>query len=519
MTQVSAPVFATHGMVVAGHPLGALEGLRVLEAGGTAADAAIAAAAALCVVLPQACTVGGDAFMLVHPGDGGSTLGLNASGPSGAAATPDRYAGGIPARGPGSISVPGMVRGWEAMHQRFGRLPWAEVLAPAARLAKAGFPVSHGVARASERYHEVLAQDPGSRRILLAGGAPLRPGSILRQPALAATLESLAREGSEGFYAGAPAVSLERLCNERGGALARADLRDYRPVWVAPLSVDYRGVTVATLPPNSYGLYLLLQLLALETADPAPGRSAAERIALLVRAARLAFAEGAPFVADPAHAPPAGQALTPARRRRLREGMARVVPAPAPASGAGTAVVSAVDAEGNAVIIVQSIFLLFGSGVCDPDTGILFNNRMLGFTLEAGHANQVGPRKRPAHTLCPTMVFAGGGLRRLMGTPGGPSQTLTLTQVVSNLVDLAMPLAPAVGAPRWSMDLEGRCLLEPAFGDEVLEALAAQGIEAARAEAGSPFFGSVEAIEIMDDGVLQGVADGRREACALGRCA
>lgn len=513
-----SPVYGTRGMVVSGHPLASLGGWQTLEQGGSVADAAIAAAAVLAVALPQACTLGGDALVLIHGAGGSGTVGLNASGPAPAEAEPRAFADGIPQRGIRSVSVPGVVGGWEALHRRHGRLPWPRLFERAIELAEDGVPVSRTLAQAIILHREMLEADPACRALLLPGGAPLAAGAVLQQPALAATLRAVAQGGSKAFYEGWPAEALGRLSARHGGLLAAEDLRGYAPEWVEPIETRYRDLTVRVMPPNSFGLLMLLQLNALAGFDLAAlGPESAERLALLVAAARAAFAEGRRFVADPRPAPaPVRDLLGPRTTARLREAVSLGVAAALPPNPGGTAVVSVADRAGSGVTLIQSVFLVFGSGVADPETGIVLNNRMIGFTTEPEHPNQVAPGKRPAHTLNPVMAFRDGRLRYLLGTPGGPGQTLTLTQVLVNLVDHGMDLARAVTAPRWSMDLGSEAIVEADIPDPVVERLRVLGQPVERARPGAPFFGSAEAIEVLPNGVLCGAADHRRDAHAVG---
>jgi gamma-glutamyltranspeptidase/glutathione hydrolase len=509
--------WGSRGMVVAGHPDAAMAGAAALTAGGTVADAAVAAAAVLAVVVPQACSIGGDAFILVHDAKSGRTSGINASGPSPAAAVPERYAQGIPQTGPLSPNVPGVVGGWQALHGKFGRLPWSELFRNAIALAADGIAVSPGVASASAAQRAKLAGDPGSAGIFLKDGAPLAAGSRLRQPALARTLQTVAADGADAFYDGAPAAAIGRYVASRGGLLVAGDFAGYGADEAMPIETRYRDLTVRVMPPNSYGLFMLLQLNALAGLDWSRlSLESPDRLASLIGAAQAAFTVGDRAVADPAFTPePVADLLGPKGTAKLRDAFARRSGKGA-ANRGGTAIVSVADAAGNACIIVQSVFLAFGSGLTDPETGVLLSNRMLGFTTAPGHPNQIGPRKRPAHTLNPVMAFAGGKLRYVLGTPGGPGQTLTLTQVLSNRVDLGLGLADAIAAPRWSMDLGADMVIEATMPTTMVDALDRRGIRTVPAQPNSPFFGSAEAIELLPDGILCGVADDRREAQALG---
>jgi gamma-glutamyltranspeptidase/glutathione hydrolase len=502
--------------VAAGHPLATAAAVEALEDGGNAVDGALAGAVVLATVLPQACAIGGDCFALVHAG--GRTHGINGSG-----AAPHALPPGVTAEqlawGPLSCAVPGMVGGWENMHRRFGRRPWRAAFEPAIRLARDGFPVGRDLARAIRENLERLRLDPGIRSLYLENGAPLAEGATLRQPALADTLAALADEGGKALYDGAVGRRLAAAVADRGGALRAADLEAYAPLEVEPLAVGYRGHTVRAMPPNSYGLVMLMQLAALDGVElrrHAPG--SVERWRLLMLAARAGFRLGRPFLADPGKV--AGRlhaALSPAMLAELRAALAAAPAAPTPPGSAhGTAVISVADHGGDGVAIVQSVFAPFGSLVADADTGIVLNNRLMGFTPGADDVNAPAPGKRPAHTLNPGMVFdKDGRLAMVLTTPGGSGQTITLTQVVTNVIDYGMTLDAAIAAPRWSMDLKGNFALEEEAGADVAGRLAALGIEARMAAPEQRFFfGSAECVMRNADGSFTAAADFRREADA-----
>jgi gamma-glutamyltranspeptidase len=509
------PVYGRNAAICCGHPAAAAAGWETLTRGGSIADAALAAAAVLTVVLPQAVTIGGDGFFLYHDAAAGKTYGLNASGRSPAALDADRLTQADLERGPLSCGTPGLVAGWEMLHQRFGRLPWADLLRRAIDLAGQGFPASPGLVSQTAGHRALLEKDPGANAIFLKNGAA-KAGAMFRQPALAASLERIAQGGAKAFYRGPAAESIGRYVQSRGGALAASDFAACLPEWVEPMRLNYRGIDVCVMPPNSYGLYMLLQLAALSEADfaklevSAPGRYAA-----LIAAARTAFAAGDRSVADPAVVGTGLPApLSAAGLAEVRAEFRRRAGAAVPNRG-GTTVIAVIDDRGNAAAIVQSVFLVFGSGVADPESGVLMNDRMLGFTLEKGHPNVAAPGKRPAHTLNPVITFDKTGARHILLTPGGPGQTLTLTQVLQAMIDHGLPLHEAVALPRWSMDLAGNVILEADVPQAVFDGLNKLGIPAARGAKGSPFFGSAECVERMPEGGVVGVADHRREAHAI----
>lgn len=501
-----------NGIAVSGHDEATRTALDILSKGGTVADAAVAGAAVLSVALPHACGFGGDAFMLIHDARSSTTHGINASGPSAAGISRERFPEGFPERGALTCNVPGMVGGWQALHDRFGSMSWTDVLEPAIRLASEGVKTSPVLARATGLYQALLASDLGSKQFFLSNGMPLQEGDTLKQAQLARTLEEIARNGSASLYQGAIGRSIAHACQAAGGVLNGDDFAAYAPEWVTPIATAYRGHEVRVMPPNSYGLYLLLQLMALEAQAEGDdqGLDAPARYAKLIRAARAAFAVGARAVADPDPkygAESVDMLLGPEGMKRLRTATGGK-----PANRGGTAVITVADSMGNAVTIIQSIFMVFGSGVSDPETGVLLNNRMLGFTLEDGHPNVLAPRKRPAHTLCPAMVFKGNRLRYALSTPGGPGQTLTLVQIMQALIEEGVSLKTAVESPRWSMDLSGAALAEDAMPVNVVEGVRGLGVDMATAEPKSPFFGSVKAVEVQAGGRLRGVADHRRDA-------
>lgn len=508
-------IYGGTAAISCGHPAAAAAGWEALASGGSVADAAVAAASVLAVVLPQACTIGGDAFIMVHDAKERRTYGINASGCSPLRTDTARLTSATLERGPLSCATPGVVAGWEALHRKFGRLPWDTNLQRAVRLAENGFPASPGLAGATGSLRTLLEKDTGCAEIFLANG-PLQPGALFRQPALATTLRQIADKGADGFYKGHAAASIAKYVQAHGGWLTEDDFAACTSEWVEPIECSYRNLRVQVMPPNSYGLFMLLQLSALDSVDlqnAAP--VSVERYHALIAAAQAAFACGDQFVADPRVV---GQGSSPALsadglealQRRFRDRTGAI-----PTNRGGTAVVSVVDEDGNAAAVVQSVFLAFGSAVADPQSGVLMNNRMLGFTLTPDHPNTAAPAKRPAHTLNPVITLQDGCVRHVLLTPGGPGQTITLTQVLQAAVDYEMPIGDAVGLPRWSMDLQNCVIVEPNFSDSVRTALEGSGIPASHGERGSPFFGSVECVERLPDGRLIAVADDRREAHAV----
>lgn len=512
-----SPVYGTRAMVVSGHSLASTAGLRTLDRGGSLVDAMISTSAVLAVTIQQATSLGGDAFFLYHDAATGESVGLNASGHAPDGATPERYRDGIPDRGPLAASVPGMVRGWERLHQRYGALPWAELFGDAIDVAE-GHPASRVLAAGLDLFRDDVLADEGCRALYFRGGERIRAGEILRQPALAATLREIASGGGAAFYEGAVAETLGGAIARRGGLLDAGQFAGYEPEWVEPLSTGYRGHTVQVMPPNSYGLLMLMQLNGL-SALPAEALAGddADRLEYLIRAMQAAFDAGQPWIADPRGTDiPVDRLLGDETTGRLQEGVLNGAPPGAFANRGGTSCIVIADGRGNAMSVVQSVFHVFGSAFLDPGTGILMNNRMTGFRTDPGDRRCVAPRRRPPHTLNPVVVLRDGRPRYLMATPGGPGQTLSMVQILSNLVDRGMELTEAIEAPRWSVSLDRSFLLEEGFPRGVAEELGRRGHDVAYGS-GSSYFGSAKVIELLEGGALAGGADTRREAYAAGR--
>lgn len=511
-----APVYGNRAMIVSGHPAASLAGIEIHRRGGNAIDAMIAASAALTAVLGHATSLGGDCFILYHEAATGRILGLNASGMAPQKATPDHFAGGMKSQGPLAPVVPGLVRAWEAMHRRGGHLPWKDLFTTAIDLAE-GHPISSILAARIAESRAALAGDPGCAALYLPKGKPIPVGETLRQPELAATLRRIADQGADEFYRGETARLMSSYIAARGGLLGTADLASFAPFWVEPAATLYRGHRVMAMPPNSYGSLLLMQLNGLKAlergaliADPAA------RIGYQMSAMKAAFELGLPLIADPKTVPDAvDRLLGPDLVEQMQRAVLDHAPGRRVPDRTGTSCLLVADASGDAICVVQSIFSVFGSMFRDPGTGILFNNRMSGFTHVQGEANSVAPGKRPAHTLCPVMVQRDGRLRYVLASPGGLSQTVTNTQVLGRLIDDGLDVAAAVEAPRWCNTANGDFLLEREIPEAFVPRLAAMGHAARRAE-DAFFYGSAKAIEILPSGNFAGAGDHRREAFALG---
>ena len=461
------------GAVVAPHHLATQAGLAALAAGGHAVDAAIAANAVLGVVMPNGCGVGGDAFWLVWDEAAGVQTALNGSGrsPGGLSADVLRRAGlsRVPLRGPHAITVPGAVRSWSDAHRRWGRLSRHAVLAAAIEQAEAGFPAWDGLIRAVEGRWNDIAGEPwanGFGSVWRPGARPWRPGEIVRLPALATTLRTLADEGFDAFYDGDLGERVVAGLRAAGGLHTVPDLQRHRSDWGVPVEASYRGVRVTTHPPNSSGFLALMLLRVLERFElPAGavydgrGWSSAAWSHLMLEAAKLVYADRDQFLADPAAREVPVSALlsdhhAEALAGRIDRQAADPAPAPVRTLVGGTIYLAVVDAAGNAVSLIQSNAAGFGSGVVDPATGVHFQDRGASFSLVPGHPNELTPGRRTAHTLLPGMLFRAGERRPwiVAGSMGGDIQPQIHAQLVSALVDGGADVATAVAAPRVTVE-------------------------------------------------------------------
>jgi len=516
------------GAVVAPHHLATAAGLAILRAGGHAVDAAIATNAVLAVVLPSACGIGGDAFWLVWDEGRAEQIGLNGSGRAPATADPGairaRGLDTLPYRGPLTITVPGAVRSWSDAHARFGRLRRDTVLAPAIELARDGFPAYDGFIAAVENtlpaVVDALGHDSGFEQVYRPQGRPWRAGERVRLPALAATLERMASVGFDDFYDGElaerQAVGLAAL----GCDIAASDLSAHTSTWTEPISTTYRGVRVTTHPPNSSGVVALELINILEQFEP-PDASAfgpagvadARWIHLGIEAAKLAMADRDFHLSDPEFVDvPVAELISKAHAAELSRlidpGRAAHPPASTLPRGGGTIYLATVDADGNAVSLIESNYMGFGSGVVDPATGIHYQNRGAYFSLDPDHPNVLAPGKRTLHTLLPGMLFRDGETRPwiVTGSMGGDAQPQIHAQVVSALVDGGLDIATAVGAPRWFVDGEAHFAppvnvrAERRFAPGVLDALEALGHPLTRTIPFNGLLGHAHAIELVHGG-------------------
>ena len=555
-------VMGRNGMVCAGQPLAAQAGMAILQKGGNAVDAAIGTAAALNVVEPNMSGIGGDGYIMIYNKAQNKIDICNATGAAPYATDLARYqAEGIPQKGIRSVSVPGLLDGWLAAHDKYATLKLSELFAAAIDLADNGFPVSHVLSQVIAA-DSLLQEFPTSQAIFAPGGKPPKPGVVLYQKDLAKTFQAIAEGGRDAFYQGPIAEAMVKFCQEQGGLLSMKDLADCRSRWEEPISTTYKGYSVYEAPPNSSGHILLQELNMVEQFDlRSMGCSTAESIHMMVEAKKLAFIDREAYMADPDHTDVPTLGLVSKEYAKERAKLIDPDRAADPthgdpwvfqgsSGGAGRVTAGSVQEEdttcfvivdrwGNSVCQLQSIQSSLGSSLVAGDTGILLNNRMTYWHLDPDHVDCLQPGKRVRHTMNPVMVFNGdgpasmgkpagtGSLMLVCGTPGADTQVQTNMQVVTHLIDFGMTVSEAVEAPRWrnshsptESNVPHTCdnllHMESRFGLDVRQALESRGHQLNM----MPDWGA-QGSEMMiqvdsESGALQGAADPRRDGYAIG---
>jgi gamma-glutamyltranspeptidase / glutathione hydrolase len=530
-------VMAKNGVIATSQPLATAAGLRVLQNGGNAIDAAVTAAAVLAVVEPTMNSVGGDLFSIVYDARTKRVHGLNASGRAPAAATlqefQKRKLDRIPLRGELSVSVPGVVDGWNELLSKYGTITLAQALEPAIRYAREGFAVSEIIAWDWVEVEDVLARDPRAAAIFLPDGKAPRTGDVFKNPALASSLELIAKGGRDVFYKGAIAKAIADDMQRRGGLIRAEDLAAHHADWVDPVSTTYRGYQVMELPPNTQGLVPLEMLNILEGYDlRALGHNTAAYLHLLVEAKRVAFADRDAWIGDPASTPKAAvdrmlsKDYAAQRRREINmdaaagdvkpmtlDGRSSADGGEHPKGMGDTVYLTAADSQGNVISLIQSIFELFGSGLVAGDTGIVLQNRGSLFSLTPGHPNQLAPGKRPFHTLIPAMVLKDGQPFLSFGVMGGDMQAQGHVQVLLNLIDFGMSIQEAGEAARFRHSPAG-IALESAIAADARFGLTARGHQLTETPG---VFGGFQGILIdPKTHVLMAGSDPRKDGMAAG---
>jgi gamma-glutamyltranspeptidase/glutathione hydrolase len=521
-------VYGTRGAVACEHPSAALAGLRVLDAGGNAADACVAMAACMAVLAPMTTGMGGDAFLLFYEADTGRVLGANGSGraPKGATIEKlrDRGISEMPERGGVPVTVPGAVRLWEDAANSLGALPLARLLEPAWEFAENGHPVAEVVSRYWEAGEDLLRKNEAASAVFLPDGRLPAAGTRFMQADLAGTISAVAEGGADSFYGGETARRMAQAVQEAGGYLAEEDLAAHETTWVEPISTDYRGVRVHEIPPPGQGIAALEMLNVLEGFDMAGlGTTSAERIHLEVEAKKLAFQDLYDEIGDPEfwrHAEiPTERLLSKEYTEELRD---RISPDRAsgrvaePALGEDTTYLCAVDENGNGCSFINSLYMGFGSGIVAGGTGVTLQNRGNSFRLDPDHPNSLVPGKRPMHTIIPGLVTeaATGVLWAVFGNMGGPMQPQGHAQLIVNLIDHGMNPQEAIDHPR-HFHGGGTLLLEGRVPEEEAQKLRDMGHEV---EVGADYVvpvGGAQIIRIREDGVREAGSDPRKDGCAL----
>ena len=556
-------VIARQGMACTSQPLATQVAIDVLKAGGSAVDAAIAANAALALMEPVGCGLGGDLFALVWDARSQRVYGLNASGRSPSELSLEHLQGlglkRIPSDGPLPVSVPGCVDGWFELHARFGRLPMRDLLAPTIRYARDGFPVSEVIAHYWELGGRRLREQPGFTDTFLPGGRAPRKGELFKNPALADTLEKLAADGRDAFYRGELADVMDAFCRRVGCFLRKPDLEAHTSTWVDAVSTSYRGYDVWELPPSGQGIAVLQMLNLLEGFDlRAMGHNSAACLHHMIEAKKIVYEDRARYYADPdfvrlsvgtliskAYAGERRKLLDPNRAARsiqpgqievlrraigpagtgLADPSERLARADADLRDGDTIYLTVADRERNMVSLIQSNYRGFGSGLCPDGLGFCLQNRGELFALEPDHPNVYAPRKRPFHTIIPAFVTRDGRPWLSFGVMGGDMQPQGHVQILCNLIDFGMNLQEAGDAARWYhtgsseptgevMADGGRVAVESGVDPQVVRTLAQMGH---RIEAMPGAFGGYQAILYdAEQDVYYGASESRKDGQAAG---
>jgi gamma-glutamyltranspeptidase / glutathione hydrolase len=518
-----SPVIAENGLVSTSHPLASVSALEILKSGGNAADAAVAAAATLAVVEPHMTGIGGDCFAIIARPDGKVTC-LNGSGraPKGAAA--EWYAENnfteIPEHSAHAVTVPGAIRGWEALLAVYGTRSFNRLLADAIRYAEEGYAVAPRVARDWAMQAGTLRNDEGASRLFLPGGETPRAGQRHRQPELAATLRVIASKGADAFYTGAIAEEIASVLHAKGGFMTVEDIAEMRSSFLDPLSIAYADHDLLELPPSGQGLVAMMMLNILEILDARrhPPESVA-RYHALIEAARLAYSVRDAFLGDPDYMPvPAKDLISKSFAEKLagqfdpskRNEMITIPDVP----DADTVYISVVDRDRMSVSFINSLYGSFGAQIVTPKSGITLQNRGSCFRAEPGHPNAIGSSKRPLHTIIPAMVMKDGLPAISFGVMGGAYQPMGHAHVLTNILDHGMDPQAAIDHARIFWDDQGVIRAEAGIAPEAIESLRSMGhpVEAAI----NPHGGGQAVVIDRENGFLIGGSDPRKDGCALG---
>ncbi len=517
-----SPIHAQNAAVATSHGMATTSAMTILKEGGNAVDAAIAAAAVLCVVEPHMTGIGGDCFAIVGEPDG-TLHGLNGSGRSPAEMSLelllDQGMTSIPVQSPHAITAPGAVKAWETLHQKFGTMDFARLFADAISYAEQGMVVAQRVASDWAGLVEKLSANAGATKHYLDNGTAPQTGSVWKVPALGKTLRKIAEGGSDAFYQGEIAGDIVKTVRNAGGLLSEDDLSAVSADWVELISTDYRDHTLYEIPPNGQGLAALTIVKLLDKLGPASDDPASlARAHLEMECGRIGYAARDAHLSDPetmaysvetllsdSHIDALSRLFDPTRHNND-------IALPDPA-GSDTVYLSIVDRDGMAVSFINSLFSGFGSGIVTEKTGISLQNRGSGFNLIPGHANAIGPSKRPLHTIIPAMVKKGNAVTHSFGVMGGPYQAMGHAHVLSNMLDYGMDPQQALDDPRIFWDAEGTLELEDGYAPDIKSGLEKLG-HACRS---GIVHGGGQIIRLdQESGILTAGSDPRKDGHAAG---
>jgi gamma-glutamyltranspeptidase/glutathione hydrolase len=525
-------VATTYGIVAASQPLAARAGVQILERGGNAVDAAIATNAVMGLVEPFNNGIGGDLFAIVYEANSGKLYGLNSGGWAATGLNPallrSKGIQQMPNRGIYSVTVPGAVAGWDALHAKFGKLPLADLMQPAIFYSEQGFPVSDVIADSWSRSEKTLAAEPHAAATFLVNGRPPRGGEVFKNPDLAGSLRLIGEKGRAGFYEGRVAAAILEVSREKGGTMTAADLREYTPEWVEPISTTYRGWTVSELPPNTQGIAALMMLNLMEQYPIGEyGFHSRQALHVMIEAKKLAYADMLRYVADPKFytAPVQNLLSKPHARDRAKlidpsKAACAVQPSVfdglTNSQGGDTIYLSVIDKEGNIVSLIQSLYGSFGSGLVAPGTGVMLQNRGALFTLDEKHPNVLAPRKRPLHTIIPAFMQK-DDVRIGFGIMGGFNQAQAHAQFVADIVDFGFDIQEALEAGRFTKGSFTGCdvQVEALVPEGVRNELKAMGHDVTAVRPRSGTFGYGQAVMSDGKGVHYGASEPRHDGAAV----
>lgn len=521
-------VYGAHGMAATGQQLAAQAGLEILKKGGNAIDAAVAMAIALTVVEPTSNGIGGDAFALIWTKDG--LEGLNSSGPAPMLASVEKIrAEGyekMPVYGFHTVTVPGAPAAWKTLSEKYGKLSFKELFVPAVRYAKEGFAVPPVVAQMWQsevdthtRLHKGLAEYQSFFDTFTINGKAPEAGTYWKCEQQAETLEELAETACESFYRGKIAEKIDSFSRKYHGELRKEDLEQYKPEWVKPISVSYRGYDVWEIPPNGHGIVALMALNILKGfAFSKEEKELPRTYHRQIEALKLAYEDGKRYVAEPSYMKYTYEQLLSAeyaeKRRSLITEQA-ILPAPGKPDSGGTVYLCTADDEGNMVSYIQSNYKMFGSGLVVPGTGISLHDRGNGFSLDSAMENRIAPGKRPYHTIIPGFLTKEGKPVGAFGVMGGFMQPQGHVQVITNMIDFHLNPQQALNTPRWRWISEKKIEVERNFPKDVIEALQKMGHEVSVCDNVSTF-GRGQIIVRNENGIYAGGTEPRADGAVLG---